>query len=160
MLLRCRHQLNPGGTIGFWSASLLLCMVGCHAAEWAGQASAGDGVATRVELKPGEFLGIVGVTQIRVPLSQQLDWLKSSLESNPHLKGMTIRVAWDELEPQDGKFFWDGMDRAIQILRSRGLHITLELLGGCRSPGWIYERGVPVYKDGSPRFRVGKFEAF
>ncbi len=100
----------------------------------------------------GQFYGLFGKTDVHTPLAQQAERLPQLFKRNPHLKGLTMRVTWKELEPADGQFNFDGFNRLMKWTRENKLHLTFELFAGWFSPDWIYTKGVKAFEttDNNP----------
>jgi len=96
------------------------------------------------------FLGIFTHTVHKLPHGEQVESLKALLDGNPHIKGATVRLSWQELEPEEGRFNWDGADKMIAFLESRNMTMALELFAGWFSPEWIYARGVQPFEIPDP----------
>jgi hypothetical protein len=105
-------------------------------------ASSMPAAASGRPIEPGQFLGLFTYTQVRKPLARQVGEIERVLGSNPYLKGLTIRVAWGEEEPEQGQFDWSAVDRMIAVAHARHLYITLDPIAGTLTPGWVYGAGV------------------
>jgi hypothetical protein len=62
----------------------------------------------------GQYFGLFGKTGVHTPLVEQAEQLPQLFRRNPYLKGLTVRTTWKELEPEEGRFNWDGMDRQVK----------------------------------------------
>ncbi len=112
-----------------------------------GPASAQTQKSSEPEVKPGTFLGIFTPTQINISIEKQPESIKTIIQQSHRLKGMTIRVAWDEIEPEDGRYKWEEMDRLIETVQSYGLFMSLEMLAGWRTPKWVYRTGARIFES-------------
>ncbi len=98
----------------------------------------------------GQFYGLFGKTTLHAPLASQVSGLQSLYDRNPHLKGLTIRTTWKELEPAEGGFTWEGMDKVVGFARDRKLHLTFELMAGWFTPDWVYAKGARSFDSLDP----------
>jgi len=111
-----------------------------------GQAIPVSALPSAPEVRAGTFLGIFTPTQISISIEDQPGSIESIIKQSHQLKGMTIRVAWDEIEPEDGRYKWEEMDRMIATVRSHGLMMSLEMLAGWRTPKWVYRAGAQIFE--------------
>lgn len=64
---------------------------------------------------------------------------------NPSVDGISLRVGWDQIEPEEGRFDWSVFDAIIPAAKLAGKKLMLRVYTGARSPAWIYERGAERY---------------
>ena len=100
----------------------------------------------------GQYYGLLGKTNVHTPLVEQAEQLPQLFKRNPYLKGLTIRTNWKELEPEEGRFNWDGMDRLVKWTQKDQLHMNIELAAGALSPDWLYAKGAKAieWKETNP----------
>lgn len=55
------------------------------------------------------------------------------------VKGISIRIPWKVLEPEEGKFKWEKLDKIIQQAKKANKYITLRIMTGIYSPRWIFD---------------------
>ena len=65
------------------------------------------------------------------------------LVKEPYVRGKLIRAQWSELEPSQGVWKWDAMDRDLNDAAELDLNIILVVFSGGHAPMWIYNDGVP-----------------
>lgn len=61
-----------------------------------------------------------------------------------HLGWVRIDVVWKSVEPANGAYAWEELDRVVQACRSRGLRIYATLGS---TPAWACRMGVPPVED-------------
>lgn len=93
-----------------------------------------------------EFIGLFTHTRVRQPLAEQPDRMRSVLEKNPYIKGMSVRPTWQEIEPEHGRMRWEALDRMISIARARNVYFTLEPIATMFTPAWVYARGAKAFE--------------
>lgn len=64
-------------------------------------------------------------------------------EGRPWYKGHVVTVDWRDIEPQPGKFDWTKLDTLIAECAGKDLYVMAMVYTGMKSPGWLYEHGVP-----------------
>ncbi len=69
-----------------------------------------------------------------------------STEGRPWYKGHVVTVQWREIEPADNQFDWTPLDEPLKDAASKGLYVMAMVYTGDRTPMWMYEKGVPMYK--------------
>lgn len=66
------------------------------------------------------------------------------------VEGISIRVFWKDIEPEEEKFDWNYIDNVIRKAEKANKKAMLRIIPGIRSPEWIYnKRGVGAleFKD-------------
>lgn len=70
------------------------------------------------------------------------------LYNNPHIAGIVIRTSWKTLEPEEGQYRWDDLDRQIALAAKHGkkvsLHIRTARDGDIQE--WLLAKRPPVFK--------------
>ena len=127
--------------------SLALLLAGWVALGVSWEDTRGEGMSTP---KPGEFYGLFAKPSIKSPLIAQVETIRGLLDGFPGYKGLTIRTTWKEIEPQEGKLNWEGVDALVALTREKGMPVTFELFSGWYSPDWVYSRGVKAYETVDP----------
>lgn len=74
-----------------------------------------------------------------------------------YVKGVSIRASWAEIEPEEGKFNWDYLDRALEEVRKEGKKAMLRILPGVHTPEWVYKKGAELLEIGASRPRRRAF---
>jgi hypothetical protein len=62
---------------------------------------------------------------------------------NPNVKGLAPRFYWRTIEPKEGKYNWEPIDRLFEIAEKYDKLIALRLIGGPSrkfSPDWIWKK--------------------
>ncbi len=62
------------------------------------------------------------------------------------IKGISVRVRWQDVEKLPGKYNWEYLDKIFEIAKKEHKQVFLRLLGGFWAPSWIYNKGVPSFK--------------
>lgn len=102
--------------------------------------------AESVQRRP-DFLGLFAATEVRRPLAEQLDSLGKLFDGNPHLRGLSIRATWREIEPADGRFDWAPLDRVVAFARARKVLLTIDPIAAKYTPRWVYVRGAKEFQS-------------
>ncbi len=61
----------------------------------------------------------------------------------PFLRGTAADAPWDIVEPKPGVYDWSVMDAAIEQAHRNQVALYFSFEAGPRTPGWVYEQGVP-----------------
>lgn len=61
----------------------------------------------------------------------------------PFLRGTSCDAPWDVIEPKPGVYDWRVMDEVIEQAYRNKVSLYFSFEAGPRTPGWIYEKGVP-----------------
>ena len=59
--------------------------------------------------------------------------------NKPFVKGISLRIPWKVLEPEEGKFEWKKLDKIITQAKKANKYITLRIMTGVYSPRWIFD---------------------
>ena len=73
--------------------------------------------------------------------------------SNPAVDGISIRQKWRDLEPENGSYRWEYLDREIARAEKAGKAVLLRIAdSGSNVPPWVLKKGVQTftYKDRNP----------
>jgi glycosyl hydrolase family 42 (putative beta-galactosidase) len=79
--------------------------------------------------------------------------------TNPDVYGVFLRLHWDRMEPENGKFDWSFIDPELKRIADAGKKISIGIAAGSYSPDWIYKEGVPALDFDEFR-KEGKGPAF
>ena len=89
-----------------------------------------------------EYRGLFRKTGVCKPLEEQAAALEIVFAEGAPYRGLTIRFGWRLLEPDEGRFLWEGMDRLVELASRRGLFLTIEPLAGWFTPDWVCAKGA------------------
>jgi glycosyl hydrolase family 42 (putative beta-galactosidase) len=59
--------------------------------------------------------------------------------------GVALRYVWNALEPQEGRFNWEMLDRDISQASAQGKRVSLEVTPGIFAPNWVYGAGAAQF---------------
>lgn len=65
-----------------------------------------------------------------------------SVASKSYVKGILVRVSWEDLETTDNIYNWALIDSQITTAQNYGKKISLAIGGGPNSPAWLYAMGT------------------
>ncbi|MEX0321388.1 MAG: beta-galactosidase [Puniceicoccaceae bacterium] len=89
----------------------------------------------------------------------RINELKRLLDTNPHVSGVLLMANWKTLEPEEGKFYWDNLDEAIQLARENKRYYKLKIQPGTSTPHWVYNKGAAVFETkGSNPYRKDTYK--
>lgn len=74
-----------------------------------------------------------------------LDTIDTTLRDNPYLSGVYVLQHWNLVEPEEGKYQFDRLDKVIGVIRQHGRHYKLSFTPGIYSPEWLYEKGAEAF---------------
>jgi hypothetical protein len=85
------------------------------------------------------------VTQ-RVPENTgEMTEFKSMVQTNPHLSGVCLHIGWKELEKESGHLDFSAIDKAVGVLRAKGMKYELGVNAGVDTPPLIYQEGAQPF---------------
>ena len=77
-------------------------------------------------------------------LHSRKDQLDNTDELNlPYVAGLSVRVAWADIEKSPGQYDWSLIEKAHHIVDQKGKLLIVRIIAGSLSPQWIYTQGVP-----------------
>ena len=102
---------------------------------------------------PGVLIGAphpirtgIWVTQ-RLPSDPEtLSEFKSALRSARDLKGVSLHIPWDQIEPEAGKLDFKFLDQTVGILRDEKMSYQLCLKPGSSTPAFVYADGAQGFE--------------
>ncbi len=65
-----------------------------------------------------------------------------SLLENESVKGISIRIHWEAVEPQEGMFDWTYLDSLISQAGIAGKGASITIIPGVHTPEWVYAKGA------------------
>ncbi len=74
----------------------------------------------------------------------------------PFVEGVSIRIHWDDIEPEEGRFDWSYLDNALHEVEKANKKAMVRILPGIHSPEWIYKKGIASieFKDANPHHKT------
>lgn len=75
-------------------------------------------------------------------LMRVMEPVNPSVLQLPFVEGISIRVVWKAIEPEEGRFDWSYLDNAFHEVGRAKKYAMLRVLPGTNSPDWIYKKGV------------------
>ena len=86
------------------------------------------------------------VTQ-RVPQNTgEMTEFKSMVQTNPHLSGVCLHIGWKDLEKESGHLDFSAIDKALDVLRAKGMKYELGVNPGVDTPSLIYQEGAQSFE--------------
>jgi hypothetical protein len=64
---------------------------------------------------------------------------------DPHIYGLSWRFKWVTIEPKEGQYNWESIDRAIDVTASAGKKVMLRVVAGANTPDWVYQSGAKPF---------------
>jgi hypothetical protein len=62
-----------------------------------------------------------------------------------YVAGILVRVAWKDLQPNDGPPVWTLLDQELALARGRGKKVALAVVNGPEAPAWLSGRGARTF---------------
>ena len=59
---------------------------------------------------------------------------------------MSWRFRWKTIEPGEGEYNWELIDKALQVTSNAGKKIMLRVTAGMFTPDWVYQAGVKPFE--------------
>ncbi len=66
--------------------------------------------------------------------------------TNPNIRGMRLRPAWNNIERAPRVFDWESIDRVVALGAGNSKAIGLSVGAGIFTPAWVYDAGAPKYQ--------------
>ena len=86
------------------------------------------------------------VTQ-RVPQNTaEMTEFESIVRTNPHLSGVCLHIGWKELEKESARLDFSAIDKAVAVLRVKGMKYELGVNPGVDTPPLIYQEGAQSFE--------------
>ena len=89
----------------------------------------------------------IWVTQKLPTDEQSLTELSSGLTANHLLKGVSLHIAWAEIEKEGGKPDFTRLDRTLAILRDARMPYQFCLKPGATTPAFVYADGAAAFQS-------------
>jgi hypothetical protein len=65
---------------------------------------------------------------------------------DPLIYGLSWRFKWATIEPREGQYNWDTIDRAIELTSNSGKKAMLRVIAGINTPEWVYQAGAKPFE--------------
>lgn len=111
-------------------------------------------LCAELELRSGLW-----VTQKLPADSESLARFRSELATSRDLSGVSLHIAWNDLERQPGKPDFDRLDRTIAILRAAKMKYQFCLKPGAATPDFVYAEGARAFETSVPNPHRANFGA-
>jgi hypothetical protein len=59
--------------------------------------------------------------------------------------GISWRYRWKTVEPREGQYNWELIDKALQVSRNAGKQVMLRVTAGMFTPDWVYQAGAKPF---------------
>ena len=80
--------------------------------------------------------------QDRAETLQIVKKIDENLADQKEITGLVIQVGWRELEPRQGKYDWDFLDRVVEVAHKNNVFYKLIIIPGYECPAWLYAKGI------------------
>lgn len=134
----------PGGQFLRCLCGLLPWLLPCDIASSAEVAIQGTSL---VDLQTGKAVrGFHAVYQDIGMSYEEVDADLQAMKDQFGLKGLTIEIGWDRVEPSRGNFVWEDhwADSILDMAHQKGLYVNL-ILTAHYTPDWVYNQGIDVH---------------
>src|SRR6266498_1420795 len=64
---------------------------------------------------------------------------------DPLVYGLSWRFRWKTIEPQEGQYNWQPLDKALEITGNAGKKVILRMVAGIHTPDWVYQAGAKPF---------------
>ena len=72
--------------------------------------------------------------------------IPSAILENDAIIGILLDASWKSLEPEEGVYNWDELDKRIEEAVAYGKKISLNVMaGGINTPQWLYNYDIQTY---------------
>lgn len=101
--------------------------------------------------RPAPAIADEGIPQGIFSLGQSGQPISSDILAHPHVKGVSVRQQWPDLEPSEGAYDWSYLDSQIARAAKAGKMVLLRTtLGGYNTPEWVMRAGVRTFSFVNP----------
>jgi TPR repeat protein len=90
-------------------------------------------------LEPYPVGSYVGLSDSNPTIEREPCW------TNSDIWGVLLRAVWSDVEATTGVYDWSYFDKSLQLCKQYGKKAQLCLIGGWRSPNWIYSLGAEPF---------------
>lgn len=132
------------------NARALLAMI-CAVALLALLLIYGAGSLGRAAAAPPDYRGVYVATR---PMLTSRRAVPDAVYSSPAASGVYLETVWAQLEPQRGRYDFAVLDREVRRAVAARKKISLSIIAGGRSPGWLAAQGAKTL-----RFAIGRGKA-
>ena len=66
----------------------------------------------------------------------------SELKDDAAVYGLSWRFRWRTVEPQEGQYNWELLDKAIEVSAQARKKVLLRVVAGIHTPEWVYQTGA------------------
>lgn len=67
-------------------------------------------------------------------------------EKNPYITGVTIKILWKHINPENGIYDFEGLDELLEFLYKNNMKVIFSMFTGNQSaPDWIYTAGAKKF---------------
>ena len=95
------------------------------------------GVASRLTPLSGIYVNM------RIPeTAEDLARLTNALAQHPHVTGLLLSMPWKDIEPAEGQYHWQNLDRLLTALGRAGKQYKFKVMPGIYAPEYIYQSGA------------------
>lgn len=85
---------------------------------------------------------------------KHVDLARLGCWDNPNIVGVSLRVTWGVVEPSPGQFDWSFIEDALRIAKAKRKLISVSIVAGIRSPGWVFGSAARLRLSGRDAKRV------
>lgn len=79
----------------------------------------------------------------RVPENTgEMTEFESMVRTNPHLSGVCLHIGWKKLEKESGHLDFSALDKAVDVLRVKGMKYELCFTPGTQTPSFVFQEGA------------------
>jgi hypothetical protein len=64
---------------------------------------------------------------------------------DPAVYGVSWRFRWKTIEPREGQYNWELMDKVLQATSTAGKKVMLRVTAGMFTPDWVYQAGAKPF---------------
>jgi hypothetical protein len=65
---------------------------------------------------------------------------------DPQVYGLSWRFKWATIEPEEGHYNWEVIDKAVEITSKAGKKAMLRVTAGINTPAWVYQAGAQPFE--------------
>ncbi len=92
------------------------------------------------------FAGSCSIADAEIPrgifaLGKASQPIADQILNNPYVTGVSIRVPWKEIEPEEGRFEWGSLKKEMERVRAASKVATLRVMSAAPSlPNWLLKK--------------------
>jgi Beta-galactosidase len=91
-------------------------------------------------------IGLCALARGIFALGQPGGSIPQGILENQNVDGVALLFLWNHIEPNEGRFRWNDIDREVARIRASGKVYSLGVTPGFNTPAWVYKDGAAAFE--------------